>query len=62
MARVTAGTTDGIESTLHPSVEKYDVEKANDPKDPDGAGAPELAEVKELRYALRHRDPARRYR
>lgn len=44
-------TADGIESTVPTTlVGHYDPENGNDLKDPDGAGAPELAEVQEPRY------------
>jgi len=39
---------DGI-STTEPSPNKHDIEKSI-AKDPDGAGAPELAEVQDLRF------------
>lgn len=53
MVRSATETPDGIEntSTTIPQVDHHDPEKGNDLKDPDGAGAPELAEVQELRYA-----------
>jgi hypothetical protein len=53
MARSVMETVDGIEDTLPTTrqVDQYDPEKGNNLKDPDGAGAPELAEVQELRYS-----------
>lgn len=53
MVRSATETADGIENTLPttPQVDHDDPEKGNNLKDPDGAGAPELAEVQELRYA-----------
>ncbi|KAJ5815573.1 amino acid permease [Penicillium riverlandense] len=44
--------TDDIDNTQVPSTQTYDVEKT---KDPDGADAPEMAEVKELRKGLKQR-------
>jgi hypothetical protein len=46
MAQANITIPDGISRT-YPSPNEQDVEKA---KDPDGAGAPELAEIQELRF------------
>ncbi|KAJ5305057.1 uncharacterized protein N7443_004717 [Penicillium atrosanguineum] len=57
MARAATETADGIENTLQTAseVDHYDPEKGKNLKDSDGAGAPELAEVQELRQGLQQR-------
>ena len=53
--QVTATATDDIASTPQSrsaGAKMYDAEKADGNKDPNGAGAPELAEIKDLRYDL----------
>ncbi|KAJ5777976.1 amino acid permease [Penicillium odoratum] len=57
MVQSDRGTVDGISGIGDPDIlhDEYDAEKAKILKDPDGAGAPELAERKELRKGLRQR-------
>ncbi|KAK5797749.1 hypothetical protein VI817_004040 [Penicillium citrinum] len=45
---------DNIASSTPANINYFDLEKTKElqQKDPDGAGAPELAETKELRYAI----------
>ena len=47
MAQHTEGMADDIVNTAATDAMPYDAERA---KDPDGADAPEMAEVKELRF------------
>ncbi|KAJ5665979.1 amino acid permease [Penicillium maclennaniae] len=57
MKRLGTESADGIESTLHTTsgTGRYDPEKGNHLKGPDGTGAPELAAVQELRQGLGQR-------